>query len=374
MDCEKFDQHVMDALYDELDELTHAAMKRHMEGCARCASTLAGLKATRDAAVLPLEEPGDDLEDRILAAVEVAQRKTPWRRKALRALAWAGSHAMRPQLAMAALFVLVIGSSLLLLRARPGTVGVAPVRVTERGAPAPEQPEVALAPAPPAAAPAAAAEQPTEALAAAEPAAAGEVKRAEERAADKAGADEGKAKDEKADRDDGAPGGAAAALADAQAKKNASGCSAALPLFDEIGTRYPGTAAAHTAMWEAAQCYKASGNEARARELLLALRSVESYKAQVESELGEAQANAQNIQAPAKAAAATAAAGAAAAPAGKPAAASPARANAPNVYSKPKAADVPQAAPNAEAYSADPGAPTGQGLSAPMRRSSAAGF
>lgn len=373
MDCEKFDQHVMDALYDELDELTHAAMKRHMEGCARCASTLAGLKATRDAAVLPLEEPGDDLEDRILAAVEVAQRKTPWRRKALRALAWAGSHAMRPQLAMAALFVLVIGSSLLLLRARPGTVGVAPVRVTERGAPAPEQPEVALAPAPPAAAPAAA-EQPTEALAAAEPAAAGEVKRAEERAADKAGADEGKAKDEKADRDDGAPGGAAAALADAQAKKNASGCSAALPLFDEIGTRYPGTAAAHTAMWEAAQCYKASGNEARARELLLALRSVESYKAQVESELGEAQANAQNIQAPAKAAAATAAAGAAAAPAGKPAAASPARANAPNVYSKPKAADVPQAAPNAEAYSADPGAPTGQGLSAPMRRSSAAGF
>ena len=30
---------------------------------------------------------------------------------------------MRPQLAMAALFFLVIGSSLLLLRAKPGTVG-----------------------------------------------------------------------------------------------------------------------------------------------------------------------------------------------------------------------------------------------------------
>ncbi|HSN97968.1 MAG TPA: zf-HC2 domain-containing protein, partial [Candidatus Nanopelagicales bacterium] len=170
MDCEKFDQHVMDALYDELDELTHAAMKRHMESCARCASTLAGLRATRDAALLPLEEPSDDLEDRILAAVEVAQRKTPWRRKALRALAWAGSHAMRPQLAMAALFVLVIGSSLLLLRARPGTQGVAPVRVTERGVPAPEQPEVALAEpiAAPAAAPAATAAPAAEALALAE--------------------------------------------------------------------------------------------------------------------------------------------------------------------------------------------------------------
>ena len=37
MDCEKFDQHVIDALYDELDELTHAALKRHVEGCSRCA-------------------------------------------------------------------------------------------------------------------------------------------------------------------------------------------------------------------------------------------------------------------------------------------------------------------------------------------------
>ena len=35
MDCEKFDQHVIDALYDELDELTHAALKRHVEGCSR---------------------------------------------------------------------------------------------------------------------------------------------------------------------------------------------------------------------------------------------------------------------------------------------------------------------------------------------------
>src|SRR5262249_39208258 len=115
-------------------------------------SAFAGLRATRQVGVLPLEEPSDALEARILEAVVVAQRKTPFHRKALRALAWAGSHAMRPQLAMAALFVLVIGSSLLLLRAKPGTAGLSPVRVTERGVPAPEQPEP-IANAPLAAAP-----------------------------------------------------------------------------------------------------------------------------------------------------------------------------------------------------------------------------
>ena len=82
-------------------------------------------------------QPSDDLEERVLAAAFAAQKQTPFPRKVLRALAWAGSHAMRPQLAMAALFFLVIGSSLLLLRARPGTA-IAPPHVTERGAPAPD--------------------------------------------------------------------------------------------------------------------------------------------------------------------------------------------------------------------------------------------
>src|SRR4051812_2153371 len=156
MDCEKFDQHVIDALYDELDELTHAALKRHVEGCSRCSGILSGLRATREVAMLPMEEPSDDLEARILDAVATAQKKTPWPRKVLRGLAWAGSHAMRPQLAMAALFFLVIGSSLLLLRAKPGTVGVAPVRVTERGAPAPEIEAESPPPAAPTASPVAA--------------------------------------------------------------------------------------------------------------------------------------------------------------------------------------------------------------------------
>src|SRR5688500_5227396 len=131
MDCEKFDSHVIDALYGELDEVTHAAIKRHAETCSRCAGVLSGLRATREVGLLPLEEPSDDLEDRILEAAAAAQKKAPWHRKLVRGIAWAGSRAMRPELAMAAVLVLILGSSLLLLRAKPGTHGVAPVRVTE---------------------------------------------------------------------------------------------------------------------------------------------------------------------------------------------------------------------------------------------------
>src|SRR6185369_1453554 len=102
----------------------------------RCAQIFAGLKGAREAATLPLEEPSSDLEARILAAEKAALRRAPWYFKVVRGAAWAGSLAMRPQFAMAALFMLVVGSSLLLLRARPGTLG-APVQVTQRGEPGP---------------------------------------------------------------------------------------------------------------------------------------------------------------------------------------------------------------------------------------------
>jgi hypothetical protein len=87
MDCEKFDQHVIDALYDELDELTYASLKRHVDGCSRCAAIFSGLRATREVGVLPIEEPSDELEAKIMAAVNVAQKKAPWPRKLLRGLA-----------------------------------------------------------------------------------------------------------------------------------------------------------------------------------------------------------------------------------------------------------------------------------------------
>ena len=354
MDCEKFDQHVIDELYDELDELTHAALKRHVEGCSRCAPILAGLRATRDVGILPIEEPSDDLEARILDAVAIAQKKAPWPRKVLRGLAWAGSHAMRPQLAMAALFFLVIGSSLLLLRAKPGTSGFAPVRVTERGAPAVEadSPVTAATASPTTTPPVAIAAAPMAEpqQAAAEAASAGKEKAAE----GARGADKDAAK---------------LALTDARTVRDSAGCAAAVSKYDEIGARFPGSGAAADAMWEAASCYRSMGDAAKARELYLALESVPSYRQRAEQEVaGEAGngnlGNAMN-QVASRAAAAGARMPAAAAPMPAPAA--------PPAATPPAAVEVKAAAKPASGSSGGSGR---NAVSAPKKAAadSAAGF
>jgi hypothetical protein len=139
MDCEKFESTMIDELYEELDELTSAAAKRHVAGCARCAALLSGLKATRRlvrTVPFPLVEPSADFEDRILAAARDAQKVVPMKRRVSHAISWAGSWAMRPQTAMAALFLLMIGSSALLLRGKASKAPAsATVTVSEQGAP-----------------------------------------------------------------------------------------------------------------------------------------------------------------------------------------------------------------------------------------------
>lgn len=139
MDCEKFESAMMDELYGELDELTSAAAKRHVAGCARCAALIGGLRATRRVATVPLVDPPADLEERILAAAREAQKVVPFGRRVARAISVAGSWAMRPQTAMAALFLVMIGTSVLLLRGKSARAPMsAQVRVTEQGAPAAE--------------------------------------------------------------------------------------------------------------------------------------------------------------------------------------------------------------------------------------------
>jgi hypothetical protein len=169
MDCEKFESAMMDELYGELDELTSAAAKRHVTGCARCAARIAGLRATRRVAVLPLAAlatppPGfeERLEQRILAAAGEAARVVPLRRRVARIISVAGNWAMRPQTAMAAVFLVMVGTSVLLLRGKSARAPArAPVTVTEQGSPAPP---VLLEPSAPAASLA-----PVESLAAASP-------------------------------------------------------------------------------------------------------------------------------------------------------------------------------------------------------------
>jgi len=139
MDCEKFESAMMDELYGELGDLTSAAARRHVEGCERCAALLAGLRATRRVALVPRVQPPADLEDRILSAVREARKAVPTRSRTARAVSLAGSWAMRPQTAMAALFFVMFGTSVLLLRGKSSRAPPsAEVTVTEQGAPASE--------------------------------------------------------------------------------------------------------------------------------------------------------------------------------------------------------------------------------------------
>ena len=124
MDCEKFEPLLLDELYEELDEVTSAAVKRHVSGCARCASSLNGMRSTRRAVALPMLDMPSGLEDRILSSVKEAQKVVPIQSRASRALSWAGSWAMRPQTAMAAVFLLMIGSSAFLLRSNAKRSGM----------------------------------------------------------------------------------------------------------------------------------------------------------------------------------------------------------------------------------------------------------
>jgi hypothetical protein len=138
MDCEKFESTLMDELYGELDELTSAASKRHMAGCARCASLLGGLKATRRVAVLPILDTPPGLEEKILLAATEARKLVPFRGRVARAVSLAGSWAMKPQTAMAAVFLLMIGGGLAIYGgpkiSAKGTA--ASMTITEEGAPA----------------------------------------------------------------------------------------------------------------------------------------------------------------------------------------------------------------------------------------------
>jgi TolA-binding protein len=156
MDCEKFDQILIDALYDELDELTLAAAKRHAEGCPRCQSAWSGLRATLKVGLLPTVEPPASLEPNILQAAREAHGRVPWPKRVGRAISWAGSYAMRPQTAMAAILVLMLGSSVIFVRRKPDRSGPSRVSVTERGVPElaaeemrPERVGIARAPAAP---------------------------------------------------------------------------------------------------------------------------------------------------------------------------------------------------------------------------------
>jgi len=144
MDCQTFDSSLLDALYDELDSDASRAMDEHAAECEPCATRFARLTRTR-ALVSPALEatPADGFEARVLAAAEAATDSTPAAGRAsssegdrivptrpaedeanpLADRAEAPSRAerggivaflSRPQFAIAATFVLVLGAVALL--------------------------------------------------------------------------------------------------------------------------------------------------------------------------------------------------------------------------------------------------------------------
>jgi len=288
VDCEKFDKVALEMLYDELDELTSAAAKRHMDHCSRCGSMGARLRATREVGVLPILAPPSGLEERILRLERQARQGLPLRQRVGRGISVLAGYAMRPQAAMAALLVLMLGSSFLFLRSKPGDADS--VHVTERGVREADE-SIAIVPlpepqAPPAAAvprPAPEAKKLTSAPARApEPAALADEAPALEAKAGNDAYDQAMSAYRRGDyaaaeeqfqtiADHGGEQAPAAYLYAAHAARNSAGCDVAAPKFDAVNSKFPGTNVAQEGIWQAATCYRTLGllDVARARYQLL---------------------------------------------------------------------------------------------------------
>jgi TolA-binding protein len=306
MNSDKFDRIVLDLLYDELDELTALAARRHMEQSARARDIFTHLKATRRLSVLSTLAPPDGFEQSVLAREAGARAEFPLRQRLGRYVSMIAGYAMRPQLAMGALLLLMIGSSLLFLRARPGHHGA--IQVTERGvaeteveivAPLEEEPppeaeasEVAEQQQPSPSAPAAQPSPLERAPGSIVPAAIGSSpQRSRQSDALAEGVDpfeeaahayragryvQAQRLFERVGRAGGAHA-AEAALYAAQATRYASGCGAAISRFERVRSRFPASGVASEALWRAAKCQQKLGDRAAAKQNFESLLHVPSY-------------------------------------------------------------------------------------------------
>jgi len=307
MDSDKFDRIVLDLLYGELDELTTAAARRHMDQSARARDIYAHLRATRQLGVLPVHTPPPDFETLLLEREARLLAELPVRHRLGRLVSMLAGYAMRPQLIMAALLLLMIGSSLMFVRARPGLHS--PVQVTERGAPEAEV-DLVLPLAPPAQTSEMAAAPPGSALALpggapanaqVEPAAPAPAllgtapDRESARLALSADAGGGLDPYEQAQqvyragdyvearrlferiRQGGGKRAGDAALYSAITTRNISGCTPALVRFERVQLTFPDSAAAHEAAWRSGRCLEQLGDVSAARQSYESLLRVPSH-------------------------------------------------------------------------------------------------
>jgi TolA-binding protein len=317
MDPEKFDRVLLDVLYEEADEVTRAAAERHMTQSERARRTFEDLRAARKVGQLPLVEPPAGLRERILEAERSARAERSLASRFGGLVSLVASYTMRPQMGMAALLLLMLGSSLLLLRARPGAHDR--IQVTERGVPEAEGESVTILPvAPPRdglekggeakqsrAAPAAragtpAAPPPPEAT---QPAEKGRLDEflfptVRQRAADRGSPGsieptdafddamraykEGRYAEAERRFDDvakaGDPNAPTAELYAARAAKRTSGCGNALGRLETLALRHAGTELGHEAAWLSAECHRQLGSSDRAATAYRDLLDVPAYE------------------------------------------------------------------------------------------------
>ncbi len=376
MDCERFDKIALDLLYDELDELTSAAARRHLHHCTRCKNINSSLNATKEVGVLTLVAPPADLRERILRAERLVRKELSVRERIGRTISVMAGYAMRPQLAMAALLLLMVGSSLVFLRARPGDHDQ--VSVTERGVPgieaepsgegkalaldveskeAQEDAEAAQAARATAAAPAAPGVVSESAQTAAR------AKEARGDAMDQAMAAYQAGRYAEAEQLFGAiaAGGgsdaATASLQEAHSARNGSGCQRAAALYDSVANRFSGSRVADEASWHAASCYRVLGQVARARAHYESLAQRPAYAARAQQAIAalDAPSESQAVAARKAASAGAAKGESAEAPAG------PAATTAPAAAADRAAGEAPPASPPA----AKPAAPQKPAASSP---------
>jgi TolA-binding protein len=124
VDCTRCDELLLDLAYGELDEVTAAATKKHVDGCARCGAALADVSIVREACrAIEMPEPPFSLDAAILSAARaavVSPQSATVRHIAVdrpvslasRFMSGFASLAMKPQMAMAAVLVVVVGVAL----------------------------------------------------------------------------------------------------------------------------------------------------------------------------------------------------------------------------------------------------------------------
>lgn len=281
MDCERFDKNSMDLLYGELDELSAAATMRHLHHCTRCRGLWGHLRTTRELSELPLESPPVELFNRIIEAEQQAHSSLPLRERFSRTVSVLAGYAMRPQLAMAALLVLMIGSSLIFVRAQPSGKHTEEMLVVERGMPSGDGAKALASnkslmfggdPDGPSRLRAGDDEDPEnlELVKPQKSASDEEAEKQQRKAYGEAMAAYQHGRYAEAERlfsevaSAGGQQAASAALHEGHAARNGSGCQRAAAIYDAVAARKTSGTISSEAAWHAASCYRAMGQIDRA--------------------------------------------------------------------------------------------------------------